>query len=120
MKAMNIVMKKNQDAKLALAGKNIIVHPKHLTNLVKSAEMGALLNSSELGDKELTRVIAEIVENRTVSSELYVLGVRKSSQIDAPNRQAQVISNGIMIGKEIATANVSRPNRHCLRVSPVL
>ena len=50
------------------AQKNIIVHPKYLTNLLKSAEMGALLSSSELGDKELTRVIAEIAGNRNVSS----------------------------------------------------
>lgn len=50
--------------------KNIIVHPKYLDKLLETAEMGALLNSSELGDKELTQTIAEIVENRSLSNRL--------------------------------------------------
>lgn len=50
--------------------KNIIVHPKYLDKLLETAEMGALLNSSELGDRELTQAIAEIVENRTLSNRL--------------------------------------------------
>lgn len=52
------------------AEKNIIAHPKYLDKLLDTAEMGALLSSSELGDKELTQVIAEIVENRTASNRL--------------------------------------------------
>jgi PAS domain S-box-containing protein len=52
------------------AEKNIIVHPKYLDKLLETAEMGALLSSSELGDKELTQVIAKIVENVSTSSRL--------------------------------------------------
>ena len=52
------------------AEKNIIVHPKYLDKLLDTAEMGALLSSSELGDKELTQVIAEIVANKTATSRL--------------------------------------------------
>ena len=52
------------------AQKNIIVHPTYLNKLLETAEMGALLNSSELGDKELTRVIADIVENRAADNRL--------------------------------------------------
>jgi PAS domain S-box-containing protein len=52
------------------AEKNIIVHPKYLGKLLDTAEMGALLSSSELGDKELTQVIAEILSNKTSSSRL--------------------------------------------------
>lgn len=49
------------------AEKNIIVHPKYLDKLLETAEMGALLSSSELGDKELTQAMAEIVEHNTSS-----------------------------------------------------
>jgi len=52
------------------AQKNIIVHPKYLDKLLETAEMGALLSSAELGDKELEQVIAEIVENRDASHKL--------------------------------------------------
>ncbi|MGD8800673.1 MAG: ATP-binding protein [Desulfobacterales bacterium] len=52
------------------AEKNIIVHPKYLAKLLDTAEMGALLSSSELGDKELTQVIAEILANKTARNRL--------------------------------------------------
>lgn len=52
------------------AEKNIIVHPTYLDKLLDTAEMGALLSSSELGDKELTQVIAEIVANKTAINRL--------------------------------------------------
>ncbi len=52
------------------AQKNIVVHPKYLDKLLETAEMGALLSSSELGDKELTQVIAEIIKNKNVSHKL--------------------------------------------------
>lgn len=43
--------------------KNIVVHPRYIINLLGSAEMGSLLNTSQFGDKELTRAISEIVDN---------------------------------------------------------
>ena len=50
--------------------KNIIVHPKYLDKLLETAEMGALLNSSELGDRELTQLISKIVEKRSARKRL--------------------------------------------------
>jgi PAS domain S-box-containing protein len=44
-------------------GKNIIVHPKYLDRLLESAEMGALLSTSDLGNPELSRVLSTIVDN---------------------------------------------------------
>ena len=43
--------------------KNIVVHPKYLDRLMESAEMGTLLSTSDLGDPELSRAIAEITDN---------------------------------------------------------
>jgi PAS domain S-box-containing protein len=45
--------------------KNIVVHPKYLDRLRESAEMGAPLSTSDLGDPELSLVLAKIVDNST-------------------------------------------------------
>jgi len=46
------------------AKKNIIAHPRHTINFSGNTEMGTLLESSKLGNKELTRAISEIVDNK--------------------------------------------------------
>jgi hypothetical protein len=53
-------------------GKNIVVHPKYLDRLLKSAEMGTLLSTSDLGDPELSRVLAKIVNDRIPDRRLSV------------------------------------------------
>ncbi len=63
------------------AEKNIIVHPEYLNKLLEVAEMGALLSSSELGDRELTQAIAEIVENRAVNNRLDLRQFNKQGNI---------------------------------------
>jgi PAS domain S-box-containing protein len=51
------------------ADKNIIAHPKHTISFSGNTEMGTLLESSKLGDKELTRAISEIVDNKKNSND---------------------------------------------------
>jgi PAS domain S-box-containing protein len=53
-------------------GKNIVVHPKYLDRLLESAEMGTLLSTSDLGDPELSRVIATIADNSAPDRRLHL------------------------------------------------
>ena len=53
-------------------GKNIVIHPKHLDRLIKSAEMGTLLRTSDLENPELSQVISNIIANSTPDQRLNI------------------------------------------------